>query len=998
MHLMTTENIHVAMVQETKLTDKSKDFSTPGYTLVREDRKRDKGGGLAFLVKDTIPFHTNNIPNNIKNNQDVELQSISIVGIKDNITINNVYIPPVSSCQNGPNLPLQDILSFTAGNKHTITGGDFNAHHANWFSKGEEDARGRKLADEISDCDLGILNEDLDTRVTSQNQSSPDITLATPSILPYTSWTVKSSLNSDHLPIIIKLKADINTSKSADKVYINFAKADWTGFTSFAEKKFSRLPTPTSSIRGEKAFRKIMNAAAKKFIPKGRIVNVHHNIPSSTVNKINERDRLRVQQPDSERYQLLNKEIRNEINEHRKSQWQEHLEKCEAGSQKYWKTIKGICQPQKTPTNTAIKFNGKIISANGKIVNLLNRQYTPSAPKRPSKQFRQTIRHIKRKKADKVYNYTPQQVKEAIKASKNSKAIGPDGISPIMLKHLGEKGVEYLATLINIAINTSIIPSIWKVGKIIPLLKPGKSIDEGKSYRPISLLSPAAKILEKLILPEVSAAVDLQDHQHGFRKHRSTVSALQEVNHHIASNLNRKKPCHRTILVAIDLSKAFDTVDHELLLKDILHLELSDTLIKFLCSYLRGRQQYTVFRNCKSKYRVVRQGVPQGGVLSPLLFNLYMRSLPAPPGNIKLISYADDCQVLNSGPTIDKTCHEINPYLDQLVKWFKERSLEISPEKSTATIFTTFSNEVSTTLPITIMGKDVPTVKHPKILGVTFDPMLNFGQHSTETKKKVTQRNNVLKCLAGTDWGKSKETIVNTYKAIGRSVLNYGAPVWTPSLSATNWGELQRAQNSALRVATGCIKMTQVSHLHQETNLLPVKEHNDMLTDQYLLSMHRPIHPNHHLLHKPPMPRKMRKTIIDHLPHVEPYLRDGPPVEQNYKKRLKKIHDNAHRDCRNKYPVNKVLNTRPPAINIQEEKTLSRQTRSTLAQLRSGYSTFLQSTISRFDTSKSIRCPDCNIADHTTEHLFNCTFKTTTLSPTDLWTQPKKSAEFLGLL
>ena len=81
----------------------------------------------------------------------------------------------------------------------------------------------------------------------------------------------------------------------------------------------------------------------------------------------------------------------------------------------------------------------------------------------------------------------------------------------------------------------------------------------------------------------------------------------EEVNHHIASNLNRKKPCHRTILVAIDLSKAFDTVDHELLLKDILHLELSDTLIKFLCSYLRGRQQYTVFRNCKRKYRVVRQ-------------------------------------------------------------------------------------------------------------------------------------------------------------------------------------------------------------------------------------------------------------------------------------------------------------------------------------------------------------------------------------------------------
>ena len=995
---MTTENIHVAMVQETKLTDKSKDIKTPGYTLIREDRRKDKGGGLAFLVKENIPFHSNTIPNSIKNNDDVEFQSISIIGKKDNITLNNIYIPPVSSCQHGSNLPLQDILSHTSGNSLTITGGDFNAHHANWYSKGEEDARGRKLADEINDSDMGILNEDQDTRVTSQNNSSPDITLATSSILPYTSWRVTSSLNSDHLPIIIKLRADISTnSKSDDKVYINFAKADWTGFTKFTETKFSRLPNPTSSIKGEKAFTKIINRAAKKFIPKGRIVDVHHNIPSSTANKIKERDELRVRQPNSDRFHQLNREIQQEINEHRKTQWRDHLDNCEAGSQKLWKTIKGISQPQKTPTNTAIKFNGRIVSANGKIVNLLNRQYTPAASKLPSKKFRRTIRQIKKLKADKVYKYTPQQVKEAIKASKSSKAIGPDGISPVMLKHLGDKGVEYLAQLFNTTINTSIIPSIWKTGKIIPLLKPGKPIDEGKSYRPISLLSPAAKILEKLILPELSAAVDLQDHQHGFRKHRSTVTALQEVNHHIASNLNRRKPCHRTILVAIDLSRAFDTVDHELLLNDILHLELSGTLIRFLCSYLRGRQQYTVFRNCRSKFRAVRQGVPQGGVLSPLLFNLYMSTLPTPPGNIKLISYADDCQVLNSGPLIDPTCHEINPYLDQLATWFKGRSLEISPEKSTATVFTTFSNEMSVTLPITIQGKDVPTVKHPTILGVTFDPMHNFGQHAIKTKKKVQQRTNVLKCLAGTDWGKSKEIIVNTYKAIGRSVLNYGSPVWTPSLSKTNWDELQRAQNSALRVATGCIKMSQVSHLHQETNILPVKEHNDMLTNQFLLSMHRPVHPNHHLLHEPIMPRDKRKTIINNVPLVKPYLRDGEPVERNYKKRLKKIHDDAHRDCRNKYPANKVLNSRPPVINVQEEKGLTRMTRCTLAQLRSGYSSFLRSTTSRFDTAQSIRCPDCKLNDHTTEHLFNCTAKNTTLTPSDLWTQPKKCAEFLGI-
>ena len=995
------------MVQETKLTDKSKDISTPGYSFIRKDRGKDKGGGLAFLIKDNITFHNLNTPATIKNDPNVEFQSISIHGQQYNLVLKNIYIPPTTSCQNGHNLPLQEILSSNA-DSNTIVGGDFNAHHANWHSNGQEESRGRALADEINRSDLGILNENADTRVTSQGSSSPDITLASPAILPYTSWRVVSSLNSDHLPIIIQLKADITTTttNSADKVYINFAKADWAGFTEFTETKFSKLPSPTNPIKGEKAQRKIILEAAKKFIPKGRIPHVHHNIPRSTVTKINERDQLRVTQPGSARMNELDREIKNEINDHRKQQWHEHLDKCEQGSQKLWKTIKGICQPNKTVNNTAIKFDGKTVSANKKIANLLNRQYTPSASKKPTKQFRQTIRRIKHKKFDKVYKFTPDQVKEAIKASKNSKAVGPDGISPIMLKHLGSKGIEYLAKLFNSTINKATIPDIWKTGKVIPLLKPGKPIDEGKSYWPISLLSPAAKILEKLLYPEISAAVDLQDHQHGFRKKHSTVTALQEVNHHITTGLNRTAPVDRTVLVALDLSRAFDTVDHELLLKDILHLELSNTLIKFLCSYLRGRQQYTVFRGCKSVYRVVRQGVPQGGVLSPLLFNLYMSTLPTPPGNMKLVSYADDCQVLNSGEFIDPVCKEMIPYLDQLASWFKSRSLEISAEKSTATVFSTWSNDAARNnvpkhkqpLPLTIQGKTIPTVMHPKILGVTFDGTHTFGEHVRKTKQKVTQRNNVLKCLAGTTWGKSKEILVDTFKAIGRSVLNYASPIWTPSLSNTNWAELEISQTGGLKSSTGCTLMTASTHLNQETNLLPVKEHNMMLTHQFLLSMHRPDHPNHHQLYGPPPTRKMKNTIIDHIPHVQPYLGDGEPVERNYKSRLKNIHDDAHSRCRNNYPVNKVLNSRPPPIN-KEERGLDIKPRRTLAQLRSGYSPFLRSYLHRINdrNTDSPRCPDCNLTDHTTDHLFNCTVKPTNLTTIDLWNKPIKCVEFLNI-
>ena len=157
----------------------------------------------------------------------------------------------------------------------------------------------------------------------------------------------------------------------------------------------------------------------------------------------------------------LDKEIKSEINEHRKAKWLEHLANCPPGSQKLWKTIKGISQPTKQVVNTAIKFNNKLVSANGKIANLLNRQYTPSVTKRPSQQYRATLPKLKLKKTEDVIEFTPEQTKEAIRASKSSKAMGPDDLSPIMLKHLGSKGIKFLPGVYNCTVNTAVIPALW---------------------------------------------------------------------------------------------------------------------------------------------------------------------------------------------------------------------------------------------------------------------------------------------------------------------------------------------------------------------------------------------------------------------------------------------------------------------------------------------------------------------------------------------------------
>ena len=169
-------------------------------------------------------------------------------------------------------------------------------------------------------------------------------------------------------------------------------------------------------------------------------------------------------------------------------------------------------------------------------------------------------------------------------------------------------------------------------------------------------------------------------------------TALQEINNHIDQGLNQKRAVERTVSVAIDLSQAFDTVNHEILLEDINNLVLNDYIKRWLTAYIRGRQTFVEFRGRRSKFRKMRQGVPQGGVLSPVLFNLYMSKMPSPPGKIKLVSYADDSNVLNSGRKLDPICQELNVYLATLDDWFRERNLFISPAKSTATVFTTWEN------------------------------------------------------------------------------------------------------------------------------------------------------------------------------------------------------------------------------------------------------------------------------------------------------------------
>ena len=773
-----------------------------------------------------------------------------------------MYIPPDSSCPNDFNPNITQLLP----TGEAIIMGDFNAHDALWNSS-LQDTRGGNFAEEINQSNYGVLNTEQHTRLPSNQDgqaSSPDISLASSSLLPYTRWEVKTELSSDHLPIIITCTTSIQPQTSENRVFVNFKKADWQSFTESTEIEFAKLAPPLNIYKAEKCFRKIINDASKKYIPKGRIKKIIPELPSEAADLIKQRDDLRQNDPSSEQIKELNKTIETTIRTHKRNKWREHVNNLgpKTDSGKLFKLIKQLNGQPPTKENEGIKFKGRYITSAKQLANSFNRQYTSIVRHVSSRINRSVVKTAKSFPLSTTTAFDVNQTRTAIKKSKMSKAIGPDGMSNLHLKKLGENGLSYLTKMFNISMATCTIPQIWKNSLVIPLLKPGKPADESNSFRPVSLLCPAIKILERLILPYLNECLPIPTFQHGFKAKHSTVTALNQLNLDISAGFNFKpKPAKRTVLLQLDLSKAFDMVNLTKLQDDLNKSPLPPSLKRWMNCYLRGRQARTRFRNATSSSKNVKTGVPQGAVTSPTLFSFYLAKMPLPPNGIKLIQYADDISIYAVGRDIKQISKQITDFTVSVVEFLEERALEISPTKSTVTLFTPWNKEVNVTPPVSIKGTQIKLERDPKILGVTFSTMHTFSSHIKNAANKAKQRLNVLKSLAGTDWGQDKETIIMTYKSICRSVLEYGSPIWSPNISATSWTRLQSVQNSALRIACGCFTMAAVDHLHRECKVLPLREHGQMLAEQYLIACHLDGHPGQGELNRPP-DRDLKKTIL----------------------------------------------------------------------------------------------------------------------------------------
>ena len=672
----------------------------------------------------------------------------------------------------------------------------------------------------------------------------------------------------------------------------------------------------------------------------------------------------------------LNQQIDREIRESKQAHWRAKVEKINTNSDLggLWKLAKALTSDtsQSAAPNRKLAFpfrtgNCLVAAASG-----FNRLFNSAAPNPPlpaltSRRIRRHLRTSRRNLEDSPI-FTTEAVATAIAGFKSSPAVGPDGLSIILLKHLGPLGLAFLATMLSQSVRTATLPVAWQQANIVPLPKKGKDLSLGASYRPISLLSPIVKVLERLVMPTLTAHLAPSYWQHGFRPRHSTTTALVQLSTTIATGFNKKKPAERTVAVAVDVSKAFDAVDRVRLLGKIDASTLPDWGARFLASYLSRRSTRVLYGGVSSPLRRSRHGVPQGAVSSPLLYNFFVADMPIPPADAptRVIGYADDTTILGCGTTPEAACAAIRPYLLSVEDWMDLNGLQVSAEKSQACLFTPFTAEFGTQLDVRWHGSLIPTSNRLKILGVTFDSMAKFGPHVDELVKRAGPRVNVQKSVAGTDWGCSKKMQLVVFKGTVQSLFNYAAPAWFPWIAPTHVQSLQRVQNTALRAATGCYKIASKDHLSAETKVLPVADKGKMLCHQSYIQRLHPDHPNHNIFPQC-QPRAMKATLSTYYTDSWPRLPDLDDAQ--VKAQLQLVHRAAAALAATR--INRVLGEPPPPIHKSAE-TLSRPDDCILSQLRSGHSLALGTYRNLLDSAKSELCPSGCGEEHTSSHLFNC--------------------------
>ena len=744
--------------------------------------------------------------------------------------------------------------------------GDLNSKALSIGCK-SENQNGQILEEILTNSDLIVVNDKFSPTYFSRSNSDYseilDLILCSSSMYQLASnFEVLEdyTMGSDHAPIAcnINLKKCINPNLSSKEPRYNFSKADWSKYKEILNGGVSELESPSVSLDVNSLNDKLcelMRQAADASIPKYIECSVK-SYPKDIVNLIKLRREFKKdfrKTKDLEAKILLKSEynrltclLRKSISEHTEKTWLRFLGKLgpyPVSTREFWAKINQAKKQKKSGEIPNLVFENVIYKSDEEKANLfasiLSETFTDNCT---SSDFDCQIHSYVEDFVEKL-DYSDNEFSKVslaelsvvIKKLKVGSSPGEDNIHNLFLKNLPTGALEKLLELVNLSLAEG-LPDAWKTASITMIPKKENNSNSPSDYRPISLTSCVGKLTERVVKGRLYKFLEgknlIVKEQSGFRNKRGTADNLISMTQKIKECLNRKK---KALGIYFDISKAFDKVWHAGLLYKLVYLGVPLYLIRFIKSFLKKRFFKVVIKKIKSKSNPIDCSVPQGSVLGPLLFLVYIGDIPlSNAANISFSAlFADDlCALFIFKKKSVKLENRIRAYLQSLVDWLFKWRLKMNASKCCFTIFSNGGRE-GIDFDLFLNNELIPYNPNPVFLGITFDERLCFNTHFANLRVRALRRLNIIKIFSHKSWHLNSKTLTTIFRALVGSIFDYSF-FSVINCSKTSLDSIERVQNRAIRCIFHLPWESPSDQLFTISGVLPLKQRFTQLGSRYL--------------------------------------------------------------------------------------------------------------------------------------------------------------------
>lgn len=818
---------------------KGSDFSINGFKIFRKDRST-RGGGILFAIRNGIKFEP--LETQVQVDPSVEIAAVKIHGFSQVINLFAVYRAP--SVEGRPSNLSQDKWDEIAKLSRTHDGisyllGDFNAHNIQWNCY-EDDTNGIRFLNSLNETDLIILNNEGTSHINISNGNTSNIDLL---IADADSAAVVDNLfihderyGSDHFPFCfnISLQKYIYRKKSFK---LRSTKTDWDAvnntleerYTEFFDLDFEMAP---ASQKYDRFFYIVTSAIVENTPKRKEFSDKRHTNPVEWWDE--ECEKLKRLRRAAFKKWIFSKTLDDKIN----------YKKSRAVLRRAIKKKKRECYVKFTES-IDLKKNAGYVWNKMKIFKnkwqKVEHGISDSQEKKFSQMASETLDKLAASPSNKSppFNSQPHpnehldqlftfaELNQAIESRDCSSGSGTDGIDYFTIARLPIKYKLILLDIFNEMYKNSDYPEVWKSAFVHLIKKPGNT-----GLRPITMTQCLSKILEIMMKNRLQWWCESNNIfskvQCGFRKSRSSVDNIYNLSLQVQDGFKAKKD---TIAVFFDIQGAFDNVVPTILFNNLADIGCSLNFINFVSHLTLDRKITSVIN--MDEPRPISKGVPQGGVLSPLLFNIYIRKIAEEiPEKVNVSQFADDLAIFCTDDSTD-TCSElIQTATNKIQENLEIIGLQLNDVKTKMIHFNN-RNILPGDIQINVGNSLITSNDTARFLGIILDYKLSFEHHVKKIVRKTQNIMNIMKMLSRTWWGAHLETLLNLYKSFVRSSIDYGLFVYWPKWRKFS-NLLENIQIASIRSALGYRISTPKNIILEESKLLSLVDRAELQGNKFI--------------------------------------------------------------------------------------------------------------------------------------------------------------------